>query len=82
MSIYIRVEYEIRVELPEGIPEEWDGQDETCPPELRERAIEAAMEGMGAEVVDVFLDGKDKDPIRVYNCVTYMDVTEVRAEGD
>ncbi len=82
MPIYVRVEYEIAVKLPEGIPAEWDGQDDSCPPELRDRAIEAAMGAMGDERVYVFIDGEEKDPARIYNRVTYMDVTEVRAEGD
>lgn len=80
MPIYVRVDFEIRVELPEGIPDEWDGQDESCPPTLRERAIEAAMGGFGSDYADVYIDGEDKEPVRVYNRCTYMDVTEVRAE--
>lgn len=79
-SAYARLDIEIRIDLPEGLPEEWDGDDGSCPEELKERLIEALV-GAYADYVDVYIDGEDKEPARVHTRVTYMDVTEVRAEG-
>ena len=80
MPIYVRVDFEIQVSLPEGIPEEWeDGQDETCPPAIRERAIEAAL-GFISQSGEVYIDGEDKPGARIFVDLTDHDVTEVRAE--
>lgn len=82
MPIYVRVEHTIRVDLPEGIPDEWEyGDDDSCPEDTRERVIEAALTAISRNV-DVFIDGPDEEPVRVFCDVSDHDVTEVYAEGD
>lgn len=83
MPIYVRVEFEIRVDLPEGNhSEDWpDGEDHSCPEELKERIFDAAQAAV-KDCVDVYIDGKDEPPARVWTEFNDGDVIEYRAEGD
>jgi len=76
LTAYVRLEFEIQVSLPEGVKDDGEGEptDET-----RERAIEAALSAL-PQNLEVFIDGEDKEPARVFIEVSEGDVSEVRVE--
>lgn len=74
MSIYVRLDIEIQVDLPEG-----DGEDETLDAEREDRATEIALAAL-PQRFDVYHDGQDEEPARVFCDVNSSDVIEVRIE--
>lgn len=76
LTAYVRLEVEVQVSLPEGVKDDGDGEptDET-----RERAIEVALTAI-PQSLEVFIDGEDKEPARIFIDVSESDVSEVRVE--
>lgn len=71
-EVIVCLDFEVAVRLPEEIPDD-------LTPEVRQRAVEAAVEAM-PDRVKIYLDGEDKEPTDVLCRVMDSDVTEVRVE--
>lgn len=77
-SVYIRFDFEVRVDLPEGT--KCKRSDESQPTDkCRERAIEAAL-GALPQSIDVYIDGEEREPARVWIECSDSDVTETWVE--
>jgi hypothetical protein len=76
-TVYVRMDIEIQVDLPDEGPID-DGEGEPTP-EARERAIEAALAAI-SQNCQVFIDGEENDPAEVFCDKSDSDVTEVRCE--
>ena len=74
MSIMVRLDLTIQVDLPEG-----DGDWEKNEQELTERATEAAVTAL-PQSVRIYIDGEEKEPAGVHIDVSDSDVTEVWSE--
>lgn len=88
MPCFVELRVVVTVDLPGGIPPEWkDGEDDSCPPETREKIIEAALSAVRAgQSVGVYLDGDptedpDTEATECYVECCDSDVEEVRAES-
>ena len=62
VRILMTVPVSVSVWLPEDVVDDGEG---TVTPKARERAWEAFVEAL-PQSLDIFLDGEDKDPTRVY----------------
>ena len=78
MSIYVRLAFEVRVDLAEGDGPTVDVNGETDA-ERHQRAVEAAVSWI-QQAGEVYLDGEEKAPARVFCDISDSDVEEVRVE--
>mgnify|MGYP001583812489 CR=1 FL=1 len=62
LRILIRVPLAVQVRLPDDVVDDGEGN---VTPKARERAWEAFVEALPQDV-QVFLDGEDKEPTRVF----------------
>ena len=75
-TIYVRLEFEVQVELPEGAKVKKDGEPTK---KCRERAIEAALAAI-PQSCGIYIDGEDADPTEIFIECSDSDVIEVRVE--
>jgi len=78
MSIYVRMAFEVQVDLAEGDGPTVDINGETDA-DRHQRAVEAAVSWI-QQSGEIFLDGKDKKPARVFCDISDSNVEEVRVE--
>ncbi|MHC4715313.1 MAG: hypothetical protein ACYTAN_18920 [Planctomycetota bacterium] len=78
MSIYVRLDFEVRVDLAEGDGPTVEINEETDA-ERHRRAVEAAVSWI-QQSGEIYLDGEDKDPARIFCDISDSDVEEVRVE--
>ena len=75
-TIYVRLNFEVQVTLPEGTLLD---KDDKLTVECRDRAIEAAL-GAISQACSVYIDGDDSDPAEIFIDISDNDIEEVRVE--